>query len=60
MNEQVLNKLNITVEMVERFCEKEEKNQNSMKFRKEFYNDLLEGRIIVKDGELMRKKVRGK
>lgn len=60
MNKQVLQKLKITVEMVEKLCRKEGKNINSKKFREEFYRDVLDGKIVVEDGELIRKRVRSK
>ena len=60
MNRQILQKFKITVEMVEKYCRKEGKNINSKKFREEFYRDILDGRIVVENGELKRKRVRTK
>ena len=60
MNKQVLEKFNLTNLMVEAYCRKEGKNINSAKVRKEIYRDLLDGKLVVEDGELVKKKVRTK
>jgi len=60
VNKQILEKLKITQVQYENFLRKEEL-KDTIKVRKEFYRDFLDGRIVLNDeGELVRKKVRTK
>ena len=60
MNRQILEKFKITTEMVEKYDKKEGKKINNKKFKEEFYRDLLDGKLVVENGELIRKRVRTK